>query len=39
MLHKIVSIKEISYTYICKKDTAFRRLIVNITYYHVFNDV
>ena len=38
MLHKIDSVKEIFYIYICKYDTAFRRSIVNVTYYHVVND-
>ena len=38
MLYKIVSAKEISYAYICKKDIAFRCSIVNITYYHAVNE-
>ena len=38
MLQKIVYVKEIFYTYICKYDTAFTCFIVNITYYHVVND-
>ena len=32
------SVKEISYKYICKQDTAFRRSIMNVTYYHVVDD-
>ena len=44
-LHKIVLVKNNSYIYIyiyiyiCKQDTAFRHSLVNITYYHVMNDV
>ena len=43
LLNKLTSIAKhcfnlISYAYICKQDTAYRRSFVNITYYHLVND-
>ena len=39
MLHKIVSVEEISYTYVYLQiEYRFSRSIVNITYYSVVNE-